>query len=675
MIAIANDFDFVPSVETANAVLIRKTIAAKASLAAAEKAMETVPVPVNLDSGPGFFFITRDPPVGFPIDRNAFGSARRLYMIRIPRLSRIRIFKRFFAVMPWFTAAILSGCYVMRPTQGGGEISRQALEKARHPKPGNIELPAGYRIEVAASGLTYPTAVAFDDGGGLYVVEGGYAYGDEWDQPRLLRVQKQTVFVPIAAGDSNGPWTGAVFAPARDGKGPGSFYVAEGGQLRGGRILRIGMDGSIRNLVENLPSLGDHHTNGPALGPDGMLYFGQGTATNSGVVGEDNHGFGWLARNRNFHDTPCRDVSLSGVNYATPDPMDKAGGGKADAKRDTMLTGAFSPFGVKTVPGQIIKGAIPCNGAIMRVSREGGGPELVAWGLRNPFALAFAPQGALYAIDNGYDERGSRPIWGAGELLWEIRQGAWYGWPDYSGGKSVDHAEFTPPHGTRPHRLLEKPPGAEPPAPSAILPVHASANGLDFSRSEDFGFVNQAFVAEFGDMSPSVGKVLEPVGFKVVRVDVANGVSRDFAFNRKGQGPASRLGTGGLERPVALRFSPDGKSLYVVDFGIMAVTGKGPKAVRGTGVVWRIWREENLRGPSASSDSTVSRGQTVYMAKCDKCHPGGKAGLGPALNNKPLPGFLIRFQARHGLGAMPAFAEDELPQADLKDVADYLKSL
>lgn len=48
MIAIANDFDFVPSLETANAVLIRKTIAADASLAAAEKALEAV-------GGAGFF--------------------------------------------------------------------------------------------------------------------------------------------------------------------------------------------------------------------------------------------------------------------------------------------------------------------------------------------------------------------------------------------------------------------------------------------------------------------------------------------------------------------------------------------------------------------------------------------------------------------------------------------
>jgi hypothetical protein len=51
--------------------------------------------------------------------------------------------------------------------------------------------------------------------------------------------------------------------------------------------LRIDLHGSIMPLVEGLPSLGDHHTDGPVIGPDGFLYFGQGTATNS-VVGEDN---------------------------------------------------------------------------------------------------------------------------------------------------------------------------------------------------------------------------------------------------------------------------------------------------------------------------------------------------------------------------------------------------
>ena len=48
MVRIANDYDFEPTVETANAILMRKTIAAKAVLATAEKALEAT-------GGAGFF--------------------------------------------------------------------------------------------------------------------------------------------------------------------------------------------------------------------------------------------------------------------------------------------------------------------------------------------------------------------------------------------------------------------------------------------------------------------------------------------------------------------------------------------------------------------------------------------------------------------------------------------
>lgn len=86
-------------------------------------------------------------------------------------------------------------------------------------------------------------------------------------------------------------------------------------------------------------------------------------------------------------------------------------------------------------------------------------------------------------------------------------------------------------------------------------------------------------------------------------------------------------------------------------------------------------RGEPLRGALDVSDPAVAHGQQVYMSRCDKCHPGGDAGLGPSLNNKPLPGFMMAFQARHGLGAMPAFTSEELPRADLDAVVAYLKAL
>ena len=63
-----------------------------------------------------------------------------------------------------------------------------------------------------------------------------------------------------------------------------------------------------------------------------------------------------------------------------------------------------------------------------------------------------------------------------------------------------------------------------PPSPAAILGVHSSSDGFDFSRNSGFGYVGQAFIAQFGDQSPVVGKILNPVGFKVVRVDLKTGV-------------------------------------------------------------------------------------------------------------------------------------------------------
>jgi glucose/arabinose dehydrogenase len=463
----------------------------------------------------------------------------------------------------WLLLLVSLGCWRARGSEGGGQIKEP--KEPRAAQSGNVHLPPGYRIEPVARGLTFPVGVAFDDAGEAYVAESGYVYGEKFVTPRLLHVDKAGATKVIATGD-NGPWTGVVFHK-------GAFYVAEGGVKNGGKILRISKDGSIKAIVEGLPSLGDHHTNGPAIGPDGMLYFGQGTATNSGVVGDDNAQFGWLARHKDFHDIPCRDITLAGTNYESG---------------DKTLTGAFVPYGTKTDKGQVISGKIPCSGAIMKVSPDGGTPELVAWGFRNPFGLAFSPDGKLYATENGFDIRGSRPVFGAADHLYEIKDGTWYGWPDYAGGESIASKRYAVP-GKDPVALVLASVPNKPPPPVAFFGVHSSSNGLDFSRNAAFGYVGDAFVAQFGDMVPKTGKVVDPVGFKVVRVDVKKGVIYDFATNAGDKnGPASKLKHDGLERPVSCRFDPTGTALWVADFGIMTVSEKGPNAVEKSGVLWRI---------------------------------------------------------------------------------------
>ncbi len=238
----------------------------------------------------------------------------------------------------------------------------------------------------------------------------------------------------------------------------------------------------------------------------------------------------------------------------------------------------------------MIKGAVKSSGSILRVRAEGGEPELVAWGFRNPFGLAFARDGALYVTDNGYDERGSRHVWGSPDMLWRVERGQWHGWPDYVAGIPITDPQFHGP-GNPPLRFLLANHPNPVPKPVAKFAVHSSADGLDFSRSSNFGYTGEGFVAIFGDQAPATGKILGPVGGKVMRVDVQTGVMADFAVNRADRdGPASKVGGNGFERPVAVRFDAAGESLYVVDFGVLLMDGKNSRPQQNTGALWRIRR-------------------------------------------------------------------------------------
>lgn len=474
------------------------------------------------------------------------------------------------------TLLALNGCYSSRAPEGGGEAS---FKPPRQINAGDVAVPPGYAIEVVARGLTFPSAVVLDDQDRPFVIEAGYSYGPEFAVPRLLQVLADGKTHELARGTA-GPWTGASFHDGR-------FYVSETADE--GRILAIRTDGNTRVLAAGLPGRADHHTNRPVVGPDGWLYFAQGTATNSGIVGKDNHEFGWLSEHPEWHDIPCRDITLTGLNFATDNLM------QPDSK-DRVRTGAFVPYGTQTTKGQVIPGRVPCSGAVMRVPLEGGQPELVAWGFRNPFGLAFAPDGRLFLTENGFDARGSRQVFGAADFLWEVKPGLWYGWPDFSGGQPINDTHFKPPGRPKLEPLLSPHPGT-PPRPSAVLGVHSSSNGLDFSRNPAFGYQGEAFIAQFGDMVPKTGKVLSPVGFQVVRVDPRTGVIRPFAINKgKKNGPASYLGKAGLERPVDLRFSQDGDTLYILDFGVMTVSEEGLQPVKETGVLWRIRRSASTEG-------------------------------------------------------------------------------
>lgn len=86
-------------------------------------------------------------------------------------------------------------------------------------------------------------------------------------------------------------------------------------------------------------------------------------------------------------------------------------------------------------------------------------------------------------------------------------------------------------------------------------------------------------------------------------------------------------------------------------------------------------REEPLVGALPLTDPKVVAGRQTFMHNCYQCHPGGSAGLGPAINDKPLPGLAIKTQVRKGVGAMPAFDANRIPDADVDNLIAYLKTL
>ena len=74
-------------------------------------------------------------------------------------------------------------------------------------------------------------------------------------------------------------------------------------------------------------------------------------------------------------------------------------------------------------------------------------------------------------------------------------------------------------------------------------------------------------------------------------------------------------------------------------------------------------------------DPRVERGHAVFLQNCQKCHPGGGRGVGPALAGKSLPAFIVKAQVRAGRKAMPPFQKEQISDAELDDLVRYVRSL
>jgi glucose/arabinose dehydrogenase len=411
-------------------------------------------------------------------------------------------------------------------------------------------------LELVADDLSFPTSVTFDDAGGVFVAESGLPFGGAEPGGRIWSVESGDR--RLVAADLAAPVNGLVWHE-------GDLFVSEGGHPQ--RISRIRFDGTSATVLEGLPGPGNYQLNMVAVGPDGKLYFSQGAMTNTAIVGLDSYEIGWLGRLPHAHDVPGYDVVLAGVSVETDDPV--AGNGQRTS------TGAFASFGTAPEAGERIAGQVPATAALMRCNVDGSDLELVAWGLRNAYGLLFLPDGRLLAVDQGADDRGSRPVGNVPDLLFEVTAGAWYGWPDFIGGVAMTDERFRPARGPAPTPVLAN--HDELPTPERALvefPPHAAATKLDVARTGG-KWDGHLFVALFGDEAPMTAPPGPKVGRGVARIDPADWSLHPFLRE-------------GLNRPIDVRFDPTGTKLYIVDFGEFEMTERGVDAVPGTGRLWSL---------------------------------------------------------------------------------------
>jgi glucose/arabinose dehydrogenase len=458
-------------------------------------------------------------------------------------------------------ALSLNGCSTL------GQLAWQAADQAgrystKRVVVDEIQVPSGYRAVRIVNGLNFPSAFTWDAEGNLYILE-SHTVPAPMLKPKIVRVSTSGAIDRVRLEGPNAPsGDTAIGLTSHDGwlyfsheQKDGTFSIS--------RVRPAG--GVVEPVVQRVPVTGDHDVNHLLFAPDGTLYFGVGSATNSGVVASaDPVNQKWLAKHPEAHDIPCRELHLTGATF--DDPKGK--------------TGAYQPLGRSDA--REIRAEPMCTSAIYRLRPGSTTPELVAWGFRNPVALAMDTQGTLLVANQGADIRSTRPLAEDADSVLRVVDGMWYGWPDYGADLLMRPEPPVIDHGasglTAPDRRNLV----------AATKPHAAISGMVFIPGEG------VLIAEMGDFKPMTAPDDSRAGFQVERIHPRNGAVDPYLYNKKTDGdsqPASALDLrNGFERPVDVRIGPDGL-IYVLDFGAFIVSEGAPKAFPKTGKLFRIEKE------------------------------------------------------------------------------------
>lgn len=165
-------------------------------------------------------------------------------------------------------------------------------------------------------------------------------------------------------------------------------------------------------LINNLPNNGLNHKTNIILNRD-YLYISIGSNTNSGIVDENNKN----------EDKASFEWESTGIGYNN--------------------NYAFVPFGEKVIEGQKIKENVLSNASILRYDLNSNEFITYATGIRNVEGLAIDSLGKLTAIVGGMEDSGVRAVKDDADYIYNIKEKAWYGWPDFSGGDPITSPRFS----------------------------------------------------------------------------------------------------------------------------------------------------------------------------------------------------------------------------------------
>ena len=544
-----------------------------------------------------------------------------------------------------YFATLLTACLLLC-----GTLRAQTLVESSD-VPG-VLIPEGYTLRAAITGLDYPSNFAAG-AGSYWITESGF---DPQIPPTVTEVTLPALDTGIATviltpamlpmGTLAPPFTDVVYHDSL-------LYLAHRQVGANGWLVgaysRFSPDdpaGTFQTIITNLPSTGDHSNNTIVFGPDGRAYFGQGSATNSGVVGADNAD--WVAMAPQFSEIPPVDITLNDTTFTprVPTMIDP------DTNAVTAPYRAFDSGSIDS--GLVVRAATPANPVNGIIAGSGtiysfdaaatidvaATLRLEAWGLRNPFGLAFDATDStrLFVSNNGSDIRGSagdpnnpldpstfviegnRPVAQDYDDLFVLTTGGdveFFGWPEFFHDPQTNAVL-----GANDSLFCDNPALTTADCPDyifdqsfrdsltvqeafAAVGPYVSVTGLTAAKTDSFGYSNNLFVTESGSFSPQTG-AFTFTGYKVSRFDETTGEQFDFIVN-EGSTPEELFVPTKFNKPVVTQFI--GNQLAIVDLGVVE---PGINLFQsGTGKVWLLSRDATTATTDLQRDFGASFGSVA----------------------------------------------------------------